>query len=238
MHSTKNSIRRITRLSCAVILATSGLAPAASVIALDPLDNSLSTPSAFNGDIDLIVNDPFSYDPLDPTSALPEQGFTGLVGTSNGYHASIRGDAVLTVDFIGGAPTLGQGDVIAFDLYGRVGCCFDRDDNLDIELYYAEGASSLGSLVTTLSTLSISDDEPVWVRAYYAPAPGDSPIDRIRIVAHDSNGRNDNNFFTLLEIRAAVVPEPSTGLLALAGIIGIAMQRTRFSENKTRSRSA
>ena len=230
MRSLPRSVATRSILVAASLAASTVVIQAAAIIPLSPLSR-LSTQSQFNGDIDFVLNDPFDYDPMAPTSSLPDQTFTGGLHDEDGYHASLLGDAILTYDIIGGAIALEAGQVIAIDFYGRENCCPARDNDFDLELYYAEGKGSSGALVATLAGLGIPDEGPFWLRAYYTPAPGDLPVDRLRIVARDSDGGSTPNHFTLMELRAVVVPEPSSGLLALFG--GALALRRRRPTNPT-----
>ncbi|QDU56954.1 PEP-CTERM sorting domain-containing protein [Aeoliella mucimassa] len=149
-----------------------------------------SSQPAYGTDIANLVSDPFAYDPANPTSTNP------LGAHSDGFHADEPAgtDVTLIFDFTNGPITLAAGETFKVDLWGRNNCCFNRDDDYEIELYNG------GSLVTSIANQMIPDSAPQFNRSVLGTA-GET-FDSLRIIAHDSNGTGDNNLFTPVEIRA------------------------------------
>lgn len=202
-------------LSASVCLAASGAW--AGVISLSG-DASQTTPNPFYFSsittaqaLARTLDDPFAYDPLSPTSPLPDMAFNNA--GSDGYHAN-NGTAVTLAYTFGDAFRS-----LFFDLYGRNVAEMGpggqlRDNNLTLELYH--GGWAAGDLVHTSPSFDISDVAPEFAR-YTAPAS--IVADRVKINGPDPN-------FTLMEIRANGIPEPSVALLAVAG--GLLLRRRRW----------
>ena len=89
-----------------------------------------------------------------------------------------------------------------------------------------------GTAVATLGALAIPDAAPQLLRVDCSSvlSPGDT-FDSFQIVARDSNGSANNNFFTLQEVAAAVgTPEPvsfAIWVLMSAALCGYGRARLR-----------
>ncbi len=140
------------------------------------------------------LDDPFAYDPASPTSPLPVQA----PFLNNGYTGPQGTPSV--------AYTLGGSySAISFDLYGRSDAVPERDNGLILRLYNGDWLLP----VFTSGPFDIPDSAPYYAR-YTTPAL--IVADRVKITGPD--------FFTLMEIRAFAVPEPSTvGLFLLGGLV-------------------
>ena len=147
------------------------------------------------------LTDGFAYDPLNPTAALPALNYSAR----NSFVANgpAGGAIVITYDIAG--TTLTEGSVIVFDLYGRNEAkCFDRDDDFDVE--FLSGGVVVGKTVSGVIIQAAQyppSPEHVRVSTLDASVEAGATIDRIRIIARDSNGHDDPNYFTLQEVRAA-----------------------------------
>lgn len=221
-------VRQLSVKSTIVVLMLGSMALEAQALTLVPLtpDAANSSQAAFGTDIANLVNDPFAYDPANPTSATPAGIHT------DGFHGDEPAgqDVTLIFDFTNGPITLAAGESFNVDLWGRNNCCYDRDDDYDIELYNS------GSLVASITGQGIPNSAPYYNRSALG-SPGDT-FDSLHLIAHDSNGVGDNNFFTPVEIRAfASLPlnpvltiDRATGAVALVnetgsdiGIIGYSL---------------
>ncbi len=157
-------------LSRAVVLPLSG-------------DASQTTPEYNRSAADALLstlNDPFAYDPASPTSPLPFQTINTNADALKGYN----GQEVppITVAYTFG----GASDGLFFDLYGRDNCCFERDNDLTMELFNGDWTTP----VSTTTGFAVSDSAPYAGRF----TPSSSIVaDRIRITGPA--------FFTLMEIR-------------------------------------
>jgi hypothetical protein len=195
LHFTTAASRRWTLLLLiATLLAIPAMAPADDVITLSG-DIGNSSVSTYGMTVDVTLNDPFAYDPLSPTSPLPNQAHP------NGFHGTeAEGvDVILSYDMI--TPViLDAGEEMYVDVWGRNECCFDRDDNFDIEFY---NGGVLGTLIGSVTGQAIPDDVPQYHRVSYF-STGTVTIDSFRIVGHDS-AVADQNLFTLMETRAVNV---------------------------------
>lgn len=198
-----------------LIALSIGSAQAATVIGLNA-DSANSTGNAFGGTIEKTLNDPFAYDPASPNSPLPNRIYNS---GSIGYHANLAEgvDAIVSYTTASIIATSASEPVVVVDLYGRVdnACCNDRDDDIDVQLFNG----SFSSPIASVTGISLDNSGDGWGRATFDTLPEGTTFDRIRIIGHDSGGGANNNYFTLLETRAATiaaVPEPSSlGLLAL-----------------------
>lgn len=199
------------------LLAVTGAIPlvsqAASVAVDLTADIGSSSTSGFNGSVPAVLNDPFAYDVDNPTSVLPDQVYLNAA-PGNAFHG-ISANPNIVLDLTGGTLTLGAGQSFFIDFYGRADCCLDRDDTFSVQfLSGGSGDGILGSVVTTLSTGISANAAPHHVRLTYSGAPFDS----INVIGTSNN-------FTMMEVRAGLVPEPSTGLLALLGLSGFIRRR-------------
>lgn len=169
------------------------------------------------------MNDPFVYDVSNPTSPLPNRVYSGAAA----YHANLTEGVPAILSYTSTMTTTTSGEsVVVVDLYGRenLGCCNDRDDNIDVQLFNGSYASP----IATVTGLSIDNTADGWTRAIFDSLPVGTSFDRIRVIGNDSGGGASNNYLTLLETRAATtaIPEPSsTALLALCG--GLLLRRKR-----------
>ncbi|MBN1855010.1 MAG: discoidin domain-containing protein [Pirellulales bacterium] len=167
---------------------------AVEVIPLNGDVANSSTPG-WSTTLAVTLNDPFLYDPLSPTSPLPAQthpnGFHGNGGEGEDVYLSYN--MIYPVE-------LDTGEELFIDVWGRSDCCWDRDDNFDIEFY---NGGVLGTFIDSLIGMAIPNPVPQHYRASYI-GTGTVVIDSFRIVAHDSNP-SGANYFTLMETRAATV---------------------------------
>ena len=156
-------MKMIVTISCVALLAMSGAFAQSEVVALTPDDVNTTEPRFEAQTAADVLNDPFAYDPADPTSVLP----ANVWGDPNTFYHG-PDDAAATIAF---DVTDGVYANLFVDLYGRAGCCFDRDDNLNIEFYLG------GELQETVS-VSV-DDTTLHGRATASP---DTQADAIWIV--------------------------------------------------------
>lgn len=176
----------------------------ATVLTMTP-DAANSSPNAFGGSLEKTLNDPFAYDAESPVFALPNRIYNN---GSDGYHANLAEgvDALLSYTVPSTSVASDDSDIV-IDLYGRVdnACCNDRDDDIDVQLFLG----SYDTPVASVTGLTIDNAGDGWARATFDSLPVGTTFDRIRIIGHDSGGGAANNYFTLLETRAAIV-EPDT----------------------------
>ena len=180
--------------------------------------NTATGASAHGSNLLNATNDPFAYDPDNPTAVRPSTNWNP--GTH--YHGPGAGNPTLywTFDEI----IWGDGSDLQFDFYGRTGCCAERDDNYDIALL-AGGAA--GTVVHEVfgnnAPGAASDPLGNYLRTDMGAglAAGQS-FDTIRI-----EGNNGN--FTIAEVRLAgsIVPEPSASALFGLAAIGLFLRRRR-----------
>lgn len=196
----------------AFFLLPASTAGAALEISLSP-DEANSSLSAFGGALARTLDDPFDYNPRKPDDPLPIQLYNV---DSGGYHANLPEgtDAILSYTLPEITIADGETDLVV-DLYGRTNpdCCGDRDDDIEVQLF--EG--SYDTPVATIGGLTIDNLASGWVRANFDNLPVGTTIDRLRIVGGDSGGGAANNYFTLMETRAAVltpdIDDDNDGLL-------------------------
>ena len=202
-----------------VILTSAGLlasTQAATIITLAG-DQANSSAPAFNSTLAVTLTDGFLYDPLSPTSPSPN---TNLGNNANrrGFHGLEPASADVTLNYTLNHTVTALEPVIVLDFWGR-NANQARDDDFDIELLDSSGGS-LG-LVTGLAA---PDVPTAYVRGTFPSLAAGTQIAGLRIVGHDSENAgaaNDDNNFTVLEVRLAAIPEPSTGLLC--GLAGLAL---------------
>jgi hypothetical protein len=205
MKSSKQNAMRIGKwipaLSVAALLGVSATSDAAPLILTlsGDVDNSSAVNSGTIADnLAATLNDPFAYDPLNPTSPLPVQTFSS--SPLNGFEAGNHEGRV--------AYTLGGTySGISFDLYGRaLAATAARDNGLVLRLYDGDWITP----VFTSAPFDIPDAAP-WYTRY--TTPDGTNADRVTIT------QPNVGFFNLMEIRA-FVPEPSAAaLLALGGLL-------------------
>ena len=158
-------------------------------------DVANSSSSGYGGSILNTLNDPFAYDPADPTAVLPNQ----IWNASSGFHGSAAegADVTLVYTLSGGAITPATGSIFAVDLYGR-DMLNDRCQDIDIHLY---SGGYGGTLVASALGAAIPETAPFHARIQLSPT---SAFDTVVLVAHDTTAAS-GNAFTLMEIRAAMM---------------------------------
>lgn len=161
-------------------------------------DGENSSKPGFGGSLGATLNDSFSYDAENPTLNLPVQVYAEKAG----YHGDAADGTDVTVGYTVSPTSLAAGETLVIDLYGRSGedCCAQRDDDFDIE-FYSGGIG--GTLVEKQTNLSIPNTDPYHLRVTYTDP---TTIDSFLIVARDSDTEPpEGSYFTLMEIRAAVI---------------------------------
>ncbi|MDA7934672.1 discoidin domain-containing protein [Akkermansiaceae bacterium] len=164
-------------------------------------DGPNSSPNSFGGSLEKTLDDPFDYDAEAPEINLPNRIYNN---GSIGYHANL-GEGVDALLSYTTAITIINSDEaeLVVDLYGRVDnvCCNDRDDNIDVQLFQG----SFDTPIAAITGVMIDNAGSGWARATFDELPVGTRFDRIRIVGRDSGGGAANNYFTLLELRAAII---------------------------------
>lgn len=142
---------------------------------------------------------------------------------STGYHASSVGD--VTIAF-----TMSQAyDNLFLDLYGRDSFTF-RDNNLTIQFF--NGSWAGGSMTEQITGFNVND------ATFHGrvTATSTTRADRFQITRPFPlpNGDQDTgvNYFTMMEIRANGIPEPSSAVLVMAGAITMVMRRKRRNQTQ------
>jgi hypothetical protein len=211
----------------------SAVVSSAGVLAF-PLTGDAANSSTPNiGHINNTVNDPFAYNPDSPTNPLPNQAWH----SSRGFHGNGAPGADVFLTYTFDEITLPVNHQLVVDLYGRLDCCHDRDDNFDIEVW---SGGLTGTLLGTEAGLSIPNSAPFHARANigaFSFLPPRSQFDTLRLVAHDSNGLGNNNNFTFMEFRAGYVggvPEPATTMYGMLGVCVIGGYRKLKRNNRIR----
>lgn len=155
--------------------------------------------------VEFTLEDPFAYDPNDPTSASPVQDFM----VENNYHASGAPSgnvANLFYDF----SLLAGGETFVVDLWGRLDDPNSqfRDDDFDV---FLRSGGFDGDIVEEQYRLGIPDGAEAYLRVTFDQIAGE--FDTLEIAGYDV-------FFTLMEVRAAAtnarIPEPSAMALVAA----------------------
>lgn len=199
-------MKKVLYMICVLALAA-GVAQA-GVVNLD-VDAGNSTAPAFGSTLEGVINDPFAYNPQNPTAPAPHQAFAGG-DLSVGYHGDATTSHTLSYTTTGGAfTTSGSESSIVVDLWGRsetdgvTDSAQYRDDHITVTLYNGDYSTVVGAAVS----LGIPDTVEAYARATFDVGAGVT-FDRMQITSTDS-------YFTLLETRVAAIPEPATmGLLA------------------------
>ena len=205
----------------AVMATLFASAPAYAALMSVPLtaDVANSSPSSAGGNLANTLNDPFAYDPASPTSPLPVTVWTG---GKDHYHGP--GGTNPTVYWTLSEITYGAGDALEFDFYGRTSCCPDRDNNYDIALLTGGYAGTVVGEVKGNNAPDAGIPENYLRTDMASVLTAGDKFDTIRIVGNDFN-------FTIAEVRlahdAAVIPEPTTLVLAALGLLGLTMFRRR-----------
>ncbi len=169
----------------AVVNVEVALGPEEVVLLADAASSSVS---GWGGSVERTLNDSFAYDPLSPSSPLPYVTYDP--GDIKGFHGNEASGAVtLSYDLADGPLSVDPSKAFVVDLYGRADEQ-DRDDNFTIEVYNGQTlvASSAGNAI----------DADCHGRVAMYPT---APFDRIVIVGY-------HQYFTLMEIRAAVIIRP------------------------------
>ena len=215
----QQSLARAIAIVCAVYGGTTAAVSPAAVTTLDLTgDAASSSISGWSGSIGATLNDGFAYDPLSPTSPLPNQSWSG----SRGFHGNEANgvDVILNYTLTAGTHTTAGGEEIVVDLYGR-NSNEDRDDNVDILLLNGGVAGSTAASVTGVKI----DGAAHHARATFSSLAAGTQFDAVRVVGHDTAA--SKNYFTLMEIRAASFgPEPPGVTLPATDTVGVGWDLT------------
>jgi hypothetical protein len=219
----------VNTLSAAVIasLALAASTSHAATVLPITLDSANSYTGGFSALADT-VNDPFLYDPNSPTSPAPVQGSDSSV--TGGWHGNFIGAQHLISYLVtGGLTTTAATSTIYFDFYGRTNignpanvAILTRDNNYTVTLFNGNYTTQ----VAQLTGQGVADAAPYFNRSTFTLGAGVT-FDRIQLtspVTADSN----TQFFTVMEVRAATVPETSSALLCGLGALGL-LRRRRLS---------
>lgn len=208
--------------SLGALLAVTSAAQSATIITMTG-DAAASSAPGFSTNIIGTTNDGFAYDPLNPTSVNPALAFNNSLPAT--YHGAEPAGGTITMAYtLNHVVTAGE-PVIVFDIWGRAGntAWEDRDDDFDVEIFDAGGAS-LGSV----AGLAIADSPAVqYARASFGALAAGTTIADLVITARDSEPASGINNFTVQEVRLAAIPEPSSGLLAGLAGLGLILRRRR-----------
>jgi hypothetical protein len=203
-------LHSITGIAALTALSMATAAQAAVITLTADTDNS-TTPSF--GSVEALTTDTFLYNPASPTSPYP-----AITVENNWFHGTKGTDDVIALDFDDNYNNL------FVDIWGRNGSTNSeyRDDDFDVVFYFE------GAVVETFSNASIG---ATWHTRVTASAG--TVADSFRLVDNrlesgngDAGWANNDNAFTIVEVRAngVAVPEPGTsallgGLLALGHVM-------------------
>ena len=191
----------------AVAMATLGSVANADVLDLTG-DEDTTTEPQFSGKTGALagaINDGFAYDPDNPTSPFPDVSWPA---TGGAFHGTTSEFAVIAYDFDG------TYDNIFVDLYGRddlgagLGCCLDRDDSFDVQLWLG------GELQETIAG---SIDGTFHDRVSASPG---TLADSIRFVDTAASP----NSLTIMELRVnGTEPAPTPTPIPASGPVGLSL---------------
>lgn len=182
-------------------------ASAATVVGLGlTLDAANTTAGSFSTNAADTLTDTFAYDPTNPTAALPNRGT--WLSVAGGWHTDVGG-GTLSFTLTGGAI---MADTVYLDLYGRVSN-FDRDNNYTVTLFNGDYSTQ----VAQLTGQGVPDIAPYFNRSTFNLGTAVT-FDRIQV-------SSSTNYFTVMEVRAAAIPEPSAALLGGLGMIALLRRR-------------
>jgi autotransporter-associated beta strand protein len=153
------------------------------------------------------LSDTFAYNPLSPTSPLPNLGF----GNGIGFHNNSGNGAVTLVYSLTTPLVDGSANNLVVDVYGR-NANQDRDNNVDVAFLDASDVV-LGQALGQV----IPDGAAPVLRVSSAGLVADgSTIAKVRITGNDSDGTPaTTNNFTVMEVRAANISSAYTGVAPL-----------------------
>ena len=187
----KNRIKTVLALILVAMASVSSVANGTMIIDLigDEV-NTVGSNSTYGTETEHLaglLNDPFAYDPDNPTSPMPQT--TWEVGKF--FHGTDTVLAIIAYDF----DTVYT--EIFVDLYGRSDCCRDRDDSFNVEFW-------LGGVGGVLQETVAGSIDDVTLHDRVTASSG-TQADSIRIVETAASPNN----FTLCEIRANGVDDPN-----------------------------
>lgn len=182
-------------------------ASAATVVGLGlTLDAANTTTGSFGTNAADTLTDTFAYDPTNPTAALPFQG--DFLSVAGGWHANLGG-GTLSFTLTGGAI---MADTVYLDLYGRTNF-ITRDNNYTVTLFNGNYTTQ----VAQLTGQGVADAAPFFNRSTFNLGTAVT-FDRIQV-------SSSTDYFTVMEVRAAAIPEPSAALLGGLGMIALLRRR-------------
>jgi hypothetical protein len=136
------------------------------------------------------------------------------------------GNHLLSYVLAGGAITTGFGsDTIYLDFYGRsnggdpLPGVLLRDNNYTVTLYNGDYTTQ----ISQVTGQGVADVAPYFNRSTFNLGSGVT-FDRIQITSPGSSS-DPSQYFTVMEIRAAAVPETSAALLCSLGTLGLLRRR-------------
>lgn len=194
---------------------------AATVLALTG-DTGNSDSSDYSGSLAGTLGDTFLYNPDSPTSSLPDQIYSS---NGDGFHANkSAGLHTLSYTLSGGAFTAAGNTEVYFDFYGR-SANTNRDNNYTVTLY--NGDYTVGTLVSQQTAQMVEDSSPFYNRTTFN-ITDTTQFDRIQVTSPAATGDTDQ-FFTVMEVRAATqtIPEPSSTVLIGFSALSLILRRKR-----------
>ena len=181
-------------------------------------NNTGSSVSGFSGSLQATLTDSFDYQPMNPISSSPNHHYQP---TNVGFHSveAPGDDAVLNYDLNTHYRQFSNNNSFVIDLYGRDNY-FTTDNDFDILIF-----DSSGVLLGSIENLALPDTSTAHLRVNVSdllspPLLDGDTVGAFRIIAHDSTTSNPNNYFTLMEIRAADIINISTEITLTANNIG------------------